>query len=48
VTYLWYMTLYHPVMYYLTKFGDPATNRIKDMLQKRFSFDVLKMSKVGQ
>jgi len=36
-----YVKLYHPMMYYNTKFGDPASNRIKDMLWTRFSFDVL-------
>jgi len=28
-------------MYYHPKFGDPASNSIKDMCWTRFSFDVL-------
>jgi len=32
----------HSDLVMVYKIGDPTTNRIKDMLQRRFSFDVLK------
>jgi len=33
VTQCWYATLlHHPMMYHHTKFGDPTSNNIEDML----------------